>query len=197
MATAKVPPGDAAEELRVIPEEVWYDLWFSPAFPLALMGGKLDKDYAGTQKWIMGLLADIRSEGRWRNPVIVWNHHPLRGKKQPRWLVRAGSNRVWCAEQLGWTAGPVVFSVDPNDRDAENDLARHAVQRIRLAARDVQSLFVDGGNIWANKHGFGLLRAKKPELTYGDYVASPDDLALIRPTAHQRTVMPNPLVEDQ
>lgn len=176
--------------MRVEPEKVWYQLWYVPQFPISALGGKLDKDVA-ERPWILGLKAAIAAEGRLLNPVIVWNHHPLRGKKQPYWLLRAGSNRVWCAEQLGWHYVPAIVSVaEERDEPAMTPGVR------QLTPTEVQAFFVDGGNIWANEHGFGLLRAKKPEVTYSGYVPTQFELDAVKPTAHHLTKIINPLLED-
>lgn len=163
-----------------------------PAFPLAALGGKLDKDVA-ERPWILGLKADIAAHGNLKNPVIVWNHHPLRGKKQPYWLLRAGSNRVWCAEQLGWKDVPAVVSVDPAET-----LPSWLVSRLghKLEPLKVQAWFLDGGNIWANEHGFGLLRAKAPEVTYAGYAPTATELAAVVPTNHGQIKLTNPLVDE-
>jgi hypothetical protein len=151
------------------------------------MGGKLDKD-PSERPWIMGLLADIRAEGRFRNPVIVWNHHPLRGRKQPTWLLRAGSNRVWCAEQLGWATVPAIVST------VDGTLPPHPFFPMR--PEELQEAFSDGGNVWANEHGFGLLRAKPPEVTYARYIPTSTELSELRPIKHDLTKIINPLVDE-
>lgn len=196
MGVAKVPPGDAPEEERIQPAKVWYSLWYVPAFPLDVMGGKLDKDIE-ERPWLLGLLDDIRRAGRFRNPVIVWNHHKLRGTKQPGWLLRAGSNRVWCAQQLGWAHVPAVVSCVLEDQIRDGHGFCHFAgggrwpgERIR--PEDLQSYFPDGGNLWANEHGFGLLRAKPPEVTYADYKATEDELKAVRPTNNGTRKMVTP-----
>jgi hypothetical protein len=172
-----------------------YDLWYVPTFPLDRMGGKLDKDPEDIP-WIMGLLADIERAGRFRNPVIVWNHHPNRlTGKQPEWLLRAGSNRVWCAEQLGWDTVPAVVST------------RGEIPPIQILFHDpigvtlrpindpltLDDYFPDGGKLWANEHGFGLLAAPKPEITYAGYQG-----ALLSATENYgRTKIINPLKDDK
>jgi hypothetical protein len=186
MGKQKVPPGDAPEELRIEPAKVWYALWYVERFPVSALGGKLDKD-PDERPWIMGLLADLRAEGRFKNPVIVWNHHPLRGRKQPYWLLRAGSNRVWCAEQLEWTHVPAIVSTAPGEPEPRG--------AVRIWPKDLQEHFPDGGNIWANEHGFGLLRAKKPEETYAAYCPSASELASVKPTEHHLDKIINPLLD--
>lgn len=179
MATRQIPAGEEPEELRVEPEKVWYDLWFVPEFPLAEMGGKLDKDVEQAP-WLLGLLADIRAEGWFRNPVVVWNHHDHRlTGKQPFWMLRAGSNRVWCAEQLGWGYVPAVVSTVKGEVPPARSF-------FRIAPKHVQERFPDGGVIWANDFGFGLLQAKRPEVTYAAYAPSAAELAAVRPTAYNR-----------
>ena len=192
MAKAKVPPGDAPEELRIEPEKVGFDLWYVERFPVARLGGRLDKD-PEANPWVLGLLDAIRREGRLLNPVIVWNHHPMRGGKQPEWLLRAGSNRVWCAEQLGWTHVPAVVSTARTDLMARIIVTGLAPQPV--APENLQSLFPDGGSLWANEHGFGLLRAKKPEVTYADYRPTREELAAVRETDHGRDRIVNPMIE--
>ena len=188
MGTNKIPPGDAPYDERVHPDRVWYQFWYVPRYPLHCLNGKLDKDPAGTQPWIMGLLAAIRQDGYLKNPVIVWNHHPLRGSKQPTWLLRAGSNRVWCAEQLGWTHVPAIVSTVPGEAPP--------AQNYRIEPDAVQSYFVDGGNIWANEHGFGLLRAKKPEVTYSQYIPTSTELSELKSTDHHLQKIINPISVD-
>jgi len=193
MGTNKIPSGAAPLEQRVEPHKVWYGLWYVRNFPVARLGGKLDKD-PSERPWIMGLLADLKKTGRFFNPVIVWNHHPLRGRKQPYWLLRAGSNRIWCAEQLGWTHVPAIVSVDPHDELADRHMM--VVHGEPISPGSVQSYFVDGGNIWANEHGFGLLRAKKPEDTYAQYIPTSTELSELRPTEHGCVKIMNPLVDE-
>ena len=201
MGTNKIPPGDAPYDERVHPDRVWYQFWYVPRYPLNCLNGKLDKDPAGTQPWIMGLLAAIRQAGYLKNPVIVWNHHPLRGSKQPTWLLRAGSNRVWCAEQLGWTHVPAIVSLDPRDQIRSGIGCLHAEKLLGMPATlirpdAVQSYFVDGGNIWANEHGFGLLRAKKPEVTYSQYIPTSTELSELKSTDHHLQKIINPISVD-
>lgn len=188
-----IPSGDAKYDDRVLPAEVWFTFWYVPYYPLKYLNGKLDKDFAGDQKWIMGLLSDIRRAGTFRNPVVVWNHHVNRGVKQPMWLLRAGSNRVWCAEQLKWQTVPAILSLDPKELDRPPAKLGDAMQ---IPTDGVQSMFPDGGKIWANKSGWGLLRAKKPEVTYADHVPTSDELASVVPPNHGATKMRNPLIED-
>ena len=198
MGKSKVPPGDAPEELRIEPDKVWYSLWYVPRFPLRILGGKLAKldangvsiDVVLPANALLGLKADIAREGQFRNPVIVWNHHSLRGKKQPYWLLRAGSNRVWCAEQLGWTHVPAVVST-ATEYDART-LAQCATL-FHVEPALLQTYFRDGGNVWANEHGFGLLRAKKPQETYRDYQPTAEELAAVKPTSHGLGKLINPL----
>lgn len=189
MGINKIPPGDAPYDERVHPDRVWYHLWYCSKYPLSALQGKLDKDPLGTQPWIMGLLAAIKQDGHLKNPVIVWNHHPMRGGKQPTWLLRAGSNRVWCAEQLDWSHVPAIVSTVPGETPPCN--------AVRITPDEIQEFFVDGGNIWANEHGFGLLRAKKPELTYADYVPTPEELALLQATDHDRRKIVNPMMSGE
>lgn len=178
MGVQLIPSSSSHEELR-INESVPYRIYYTPAFPLSKLNGKLDKDYQGAQKWIMGLLADIREAGCFRNPVIVWQHHKTRGVKQPHWLLRAGSNRVWCAEQLGWTHVPAVVTTDTDPLDFLADYEE-------IYPRDLPRYFPDGGKPWANDFGIGLLAAKKPEETYASYEADPRELLSVTPTEHNR-----------
>lgn len=189
MAIPKVPPGDAPLERRVEPEKVWFDMWYVPAFPMSVLGGKLDKDVT-ERPWIMGLKADIAAAGRFLNPVIVWNHHPLRGKKQPWWLLRAGSNRVWCAEQLGWDAVPAIVTADPKEPLPNN------WPKFKIRPDELQEAFPDGGNVWANEHGIGLLRAKKPEVTYSRYIPTSTELSELKPTNHDLISLINPMLDE-
>ncbi len=177
MATRIVPGSQQPLEER-IQEEVPYDLYFVPDFPISTLGGRLDKD-PDAMPWLQGLYDDIKAEGGFRNPVVVWNHHPNRlTGKQPAWLLRAGSNRVWCAEQLGWDTVPAVVSVV--DTPACWNPPRTWVQ---VTPRQVQDLFTDGGKIWANDYGFGLLAAPKPEETYADA----ENRHLVATSDHKRT----------
>ena len=180
---------DAPVEERV-QTSVPYRLWYCPEFPLAQLGGKLDKDIE-EMPWIMGLLDDIRRSGELRNPVIVWNHHAHRlTGKQPMWLLRAGSNRTWCVEQLGWLTLPAVVSTAPDERPANMPYRE-------IAPVEVQTYFQDGGMIWANDHGFGLQMAKKPEITYAEYEANSAEIADITPTNHRRSKIINPMLGDK
>lgn len=191
MGKSKVPSGDAPDYERVQPERVWYGLWIVPQFPLRVLGGKLDKDVSAAP-WLLGLKDDIAKTRYLRNPVIVWNHHPLRGKKQPYWLLRAGSNRLWCVEQLGWTHVPAVVSTaTPEDAAWIDSIGGDPVHPSML-----EGYFPDGGNIWANEHGFGLLRAKKPEVTYAAYVPTNSELADVKPTSHGVIKLHNPMLDD-
>lgn len=162
-------------EARVA-ESVPFTLWYVPKFSVDIIGGKLDKDPADVP-WIMGLLADIREAGEIRNPITIWNHHPNRGVKQPEWLLRAGSNRLWCVEQLGWDWVPAVVST-------ASDVV--ILEGVEIKPRSVQALYPDGGIIWVNEHGFGLQLAKPPEKTYDTYQANSAELADIVPTNHRR-----------
>lgn len=187
MGTRKIPSGDDPREI-ILPDEIQYRFWYCPHFPVETLGGRLDKDIEEVP-WILGLLEDIRAEGRFRNPINVWNHHESRGKKQPTWLLRAGSNRIWCAEQLGWTSVPAVVSTAWSER------CPHYVEARPIQPMDLPSFFPDGGRIWANKHGWGLLRAPKPELTYDGFV--PDKPPQLRELEHKGlTKVINPLRED-
>ena len=178
MGTRKVPAVEWPTENRV-KEKVPFLLMYVPEFPVDSIGGKLDKDPDGLP-WIMGLLDDIRESGHLRNPLTIWNHHPNRGVKQPRWLLRAGSNRMWCVEQLGWKTVPAVVSMSYDEIDQPYTYGKE------IAPRDVQSYYTDGGIIWVNEHGFGLQLAKPPEKTYEDHVATSAELADIRTTHHRR-----------
>ena len=182
MAQRQIPAGEGPDEARILPEKVWFDLWYVPAFPLERMGGRLDKDPAQAP-WLLGLKADIEQEGRFRNPVVVWNHHDHRlTGKQPMWMLRAGSNRVWCAEQLGWPTVPAVVSTVKGETPP-------APSFHRISPLTVQSYFPDGGRIWANEYGFGLLQAKRPEVTYAEYVPTISEIAQVKPTAHGRSLL--------
>ncbi len=178
MGTREVPSVDWSEEDRV-QETVPFHLWYVAEFPVATIGGKLDKDVQATP-WIMGLLADIRDTGYLRNPLIIWNHHPNRGIKQPIWLLRAGSNRMWCVEQLGWKTVPAVVTT------ASLGQLPPGVRGFEIKPRDMQSYFKDGGIIWANEHGFGLQLAKPPEKTYQNHKSTSAELAGIKATSHRR-----------
>ena len=180
MSTREIPSGGASEEVRIRSEDVWFDLWYVPAFPLALMGGKLDKDPVHAP-WIVGLLEDIRAAGAFRNPVVVWNHHSHRLiGKQPFWMLRAGSNRVWCAEQLGWQTVPAVVSTVKGEKPPASSFHR-------ISPLTVQDYFPDGGQVWANQFGFGLLQAKRPEVTYADYVPTHAEIAGLQATDYNRS----------
>lgn len=187
MGIHKIPPHTAPLDVRVVPEKVWFSLWFVPQFPLALLNGKLDKDVT-ERPWIMGLLADIRQAGVFRNPVVVWNHHPNRlTGKQPAFLLRAGSNRVWCAEQLGWTSVPAVLTLA-----VETEMLP-GVKAYRITPDELQGMFPDGGKVWANEHGIGLQLAPKPEVTYSQYIPTSTEISDLRPTDHGRDKLINPL----
>jgi hypothetical protein len=182
MGTRKVPGSADTEENRIkccVP----FRLWYCPNFPLPLIGGKLDKD-PQEMPWLQGLYEDIRDSGELRNPLIVWNHHELRGTKQPEWLIRAGSNRLWCCEQLGWETVPAVVStVEPH---------RKPCAGIQIKPRDIPSLFRDAGVIWANEHGFGLLAANKPEDLYSHFTES--DLPATGKHGGRRKII-NPMID--
>lgn len=189
MASRLVPPGTAEPEARIEPVKVWYDLWYVPFFPVQQLGGRLDKDVEANP-WLLGLLEDIRSEGRLRNPVVVWNHHAHRlTGKQPAWMLRAGSNRIWCVEQLGWEVVPAVVSTARGEFPPAS-----SYRRIYPTSLDAQ--FPDGGVCWANEHGWGLLQAKKPEVTYANYTPDPAQLAAIRPTNYGMTRWNTPFEAD-
>ncbi len=175
MGTRKVPSVDWPVEDR-IQEKVPFTLWYVPKFSVDIIGGKLDKDPEKTP-WIMGLLEDIRESGELHNPMTIWNHHPNRGVKQPEWLLRAGSNRMWCVEQLGWEWVPAVVSLAPG---------LVILEGVEIQPREVQAFYTDGGIIWVNEHGFGLQLAKPPEKTYADHVATSAELADIHETNHKR-----------
>ncbi len=187
MGTRKVPWSGETEENRV-KASVPFCLWYVRQFPVSLIGGKLDKDLTD-KPWLMGLLEDIRTEGRILNPLTIWNHHANRGKKQPAWLLRAGSNRMWCIEQLGWHWVPAIVSTLPGELPPGR-AAHH------ILPRAVQGYYPDGGKIWVNEHGFGLLAAKAPEETYADYQVTDAQLAEIRSTNHRTGKIINPLTED-
>jgi hypothetical protein len=180
MGTRLIPAVDWPIEKR-IQARVPYHLWYVPRFPVSSIGGKLDKEIE-ERPWLLGLLRDIERTGHLRNPLIIWNHHPNRlTGKQPEWLLRAGSNRMWCVEQLGWKYVPAVVStvgaeIPPSD----------GVREV-LEPKDVQPLFEDGGRIWVNEHGFGLQAAKAPEVTYADYDPTEADKAALKPTDHKRS----------
>jgi hypothetical protein len=163
VGTRIVPPSEAPFEAR-IQETVPYQLWYVPYFPLDRLGGKLDKD-AQQNPWLQGLYEDLKREPRFRNPVIVWNHHPHRGGKQPEWLLRAGSNRVWCAEQLKWTAVPALVSTVPNE-------VPPGKQMDLIEPREMELFLGDPGKIWANDQGFGLYGVHRPEDMYSEYTES-------------------------
>ncbi len=171
MGTRIVPSSSGSLEER-IQETVPYKLYYAPAFSVAQIGGKLDKD-PEEAPWLQGLYEDIKEEGTFRNPLIVWNHHANRLiGKQPYFLVRAGSNLLWCAEQLGWDYVPAIVS---------SEFPLHGLHEIR--PRELQEYFPDGGKIWANDVGFGLLAAKKPEETYKDSTCT-----TLKATTHHKRV---------
>lgn len=185
MATRKVPPGLAPVEER-IQEEVPFDIWYVPHFPIYRIGGQLDKD-PEVHPWLQGLYDDIKSEGALRNPVIIWNHHKHRGTKQPKWLIRAGSNRLWCADQIGWKSVPAIVTTHLLEG------LPPSVRGTRVAPRDMERYFKDPGVLWANEHGIGLLQAAKPEVTYAD--AKVRDLKATGKHGGRRKLI-NPLFED-
>ncbi len=163
MGTAIVPSSAAPHEDRVL-ERVPYRLWYCPEFPVYRLGGKLDKD-PQQNPWLQGLYDDLEESGALRNPVIVWNHHENRKRgKQPSWLLRAGSNRIWCVEQLGWATVPAVVSTESGNCPE--------TRCTRIWPRQIEGHFTDGGKIWCNDVGFGLLAAKKPEVTYADNIST-------------------------
>ena len=152
-----VPASQQPMEGR-IQQYVPYNLWYCPCFPIAELGGKLDKDPT-EMEWLQGLYDDLKESNRFRNPVFVWNHHPNRlTGKQPQWLLRAGSNRIWCAEQLGWETVPALVSTVPTDKPP--------CEAIMVAPRYMEQYLNDPGVIWANDYGFGLLAVDRPEETY-------------------------------
>lgn len=160
MGKAKVPNSKDPKEVR-IQKRVPYLIAYAHRFPVERLGGKLHKD-PEQLTYLHGLIEDLKAEGRMRNPVIVWNHHPLRGTKQPEWLLRAGSNRVWCAEQLGWTHVPALVTYWPEDR---NRLPK------RIVPTDpwhLEMWLKDPGVMWANDYGIGLIGVHKPEDMYKD-----------------------------
>lgn len=179
MGTRVVPSSTDPVEVR-IQETVPYQLWYCPRFPIAKIGGKLDKDPAEIP-WIQGLYEDIKADPVLRNPVIIWNHHANRlTGKQPEWLLRAGSNRIWCVEQLGWPLVPAIVST-------AGDPLPFPCIGTPIAPREIESYFNDPGVIWANDAGFGLLAAARPEETYAAFTES--DL----PATHRygRAAFPN------
>ena len=181
MGIAKVPSSQVPHDERVA-EEVDYNLFWCPRFPICFIGGMLDKD-PDEHEWLQGLYDDILESGELRNPIIIWNHHPERGRKQPLWLLRAGSNRMWCIEQLGWKYVPAVVSTRAPTVPPANDASR-------IKPRQIESYFPDGGNIWCNEHGFGLLRAKSPEITYAEI----SNRTLRKTDNHKRRKIINPLL---
>ena len=183
MGEAKVPSSQVPHDDRV-DACVPYNLWWCPRFPVIKIGGLLDKD-PDDKPWLQGLYDDIEEAGVIRNPIIIWNHHSMRGGKQPEWLLRAGSNRMWCVEQLGWSTVPAVVSTVHNELPPADSRINYTIY-----ARDIESYFPDGGRIWANKHGFGLLRAKLPEVTYAEI----KNRILRKTENHQRNKIINPLL---
>ena len=179
VGTRIVPPSAAPLEDR-IQEAVPYHLWRCPAFPIALLGGRLDKDPQQTP-WLQGLYEDLERAGRFRNPVFVWNHHANRlTGKQPEWLLRAGSNRVWCAEQLGWTSVPALVSTATCSEIPPS--ASWA-----LTPRELEEYLNDPGVCWANDYGFGLLGVHRPEDMYAEFTES----SLQATHHHRKTRFPN------
>jgi hypothetical protein len=177
MATRIVPGGEGPLEER-IQCDVPYSLWHIPQFPINMLGGRLDKD-PEKDTWLQGLYEDLKSSETFRNPVFVWNHHAGRlTGKQPSWLLRAGSNRVWCAEQLGWTHVPAIVSTvgEAPTKDAEE-----------IAPYAMESYLNDPGVCWANDYGFGLLQVARPEDTYAENTTT----NLRKTTHHLRTRLDN------
>ena len=166
MGTRLVPGSSQSEDIRVL-EYVPYHLWYVPYFPLGTLGGKLDKDPESAPR-LQGLYDDIKQAGYLRNPVFVWNHHRNRlTGKQPEWLLRAGSNRVWCCEQLGWDTVPALVSTVGEELPPAG-AKWGSPDMVRITPRTLADYLKDPGVIWANEHGFGLLKAARPEETYAD-----------------------------
>jgi hypothetical protein len=188
MGTRKVPPSTAPLEER-IQLEVPYRLWYVARFPLDRMGGKLDKD-PSEAPWLHGLYDDIRRTGAFRNPVIVWNHHSHRlTGKQPEWLLRAGSNRVWCAEQLGWKDVPAIVTTT-------GEIPPHESVVEPIWPRDIPWYFKDPGVIWANDHGIGLIGVDRPEHTYAEWRETWVNDGLTATNKYNRGRLINPMKDD-
>lgn len=171
--SVRVPnrPNDRTQ--RFEPWKVGYDLWYCEKFPLATLDQRRAWREPDDIPWIWGLLADIRAEGRLRNPILVWNHHD--SPYLPRFCARHGGNRIWCAHILGWTHVPITCSARRADRDSRALLASHNARLI--SPSDLPAYFPDGGTVWCNDYGYGLYDVKRPEDTYAQYDAHPRSAA--------------------
>jgi hypothetical protein len=158
-------PRQADRVMRFEPEKVRYNLWLAHEFPVALADQRRSWRNPAEIPWIWGLLDDLERTGRFLNPLLIWNHHD--SPFLPRFCVRHGGNRVWCANRLGWTHVPAMVSTRPSDRDVTKTMQDMGAELIR--PEDSQSYFPDGGTVWINDYGYGLYEPKLPEVTYADY----------------------------
>lgn len=134
-------------------EELNWNLWYIPSLPISFLTRLDGVHKPSEQEWVLeGLLPSIAKEGRFLNPITVWNHGIS------KFAVQSGRNRVWCAKQLGWEHVPVLLSDERGVMYPEGKL---------IEDQDtLEGYFPHNGiRFWNSKVGWGVhVALRGPEL---------------------------------
>lgn len=130
-----------------------FRLFFVPDFPTDMVQPRVGRGEPETAGWMERLKADISAAG-FRQPLCVYGHQECHGTTQPRWMVKIGFNRLWCAKSLGLPTIPVIVS----SRSAK-DIPGTPVP---IDPHQLQDYFVEG-EAWVSEDGFGVVGVRLPQ----------------------------------
>jgi hypothetical protein len=159
-----VPDGGFLSEQRIndIQAVSRYELWYAPHFPIQLPWVR-SRDAADS--WRLNLLESIREEGL-RHPITIHGHSPKglpiekyitdENRDTPRdFIVRQGTNRLWCCRELGWETIPAIVSINKG-----STLPEGVNGGIIPHEKFLEWVPGNAVRVWVREHDFGY---KQPE----------------------------------
>lgn len=144
-----------------------FSLWVVPEFPIHLPWVRDRRPQTG-EEWRFGLLEDIRDNGL-KSHIGVYGHQPQgpiskkydvewNSDRDRKYVVRLGTNRLWCLMELGHKTFPAVVSINHGSKPPWDGYI--------IPACSLGKYFTDG-TPWVANHAFGIVQATVPEEAYG------------------------------
>jgi hypothetical protein len=131
---------------------IQFRLFHVPEFPTAMVAPRFGRGDPEITPWLLNLAADIAEYG-FRQPLIIYGHHWFPGTPQPRWMVKIGYNRLWCAAHLGLLTLPAIVS-------STGEVPPGSATEIDPSS--LQDYFVEGA-VWIDPTGFGVSGVRLPQ----------------------------------
>ena len=146
----------AERGLKNRPDLCRFYLLHVPDFPTDQISLRVGRPPADEHPWLLRLRDNIAEHG-FRQPLCVYGHLEHNGPLQPRWIVKVGANRLWCAQSLQLPTVPVLVT-SLTLKDVPGTWTK--VDPFQL-----QDYFVEG-RAWADETGFGVVGVNQPEIEF-------------------------------